>query len=175
MNTSTTLLARSLFLITLCSGLLSAIPSAATATATTGSAVTRTRIRSGLPDYSPAEHAKAETAQATATADDPDVIVLPAVTIQASLFRWIEEDSLFWRCAFYTELVKRELTTFDRSFLNRSTLPLFGVSKEARVRQACLERKNREFGRHVTDLARIVQLSDPQEAATLRASLRQWR
>lgn len=176
MNTSATMRARSFLLFTLCSGFLFAPPLTATAAETTESAAIRTSIRSVLPDYSPAEHAKAETARAAAAAiaSDPDVVVLPPMTVQATTLRWMEEDSLYRRGAFDKELVKRELSTFDRYFLNRFTLPLFGISKETRARQAYLERKNREFHRRVSDLARAVQAIDPAEAAALRACSAQF-
>jgi hypothetical protein len=166
-----------LLLATLSSVLFSSTPLPAAAAGLALSFDARSKIRSVLPDYSPAEHAKAETvrAAAAAIASDPDVVVLPPMTVQASTLRWMEEDSFYRRGAFDKELVKRELSTFDRCFLNRFTLPLFGISKEARACQAYLERKNREIHRRVSDLARAVQATDPAEAAALRACAVQWQ
>jgi len=39
------------------------------------------------------------------------------------------------------ELVKTYITPFDRYFLNRFTLPIFGISKEARARMMYEEDK----------------------------------
>ena len=60
-------------------------------------------------------------------------------------------------------------------FLNRFTLPLFGVTKEARARQAYLERKDRGFRRCFPGLACPVQATDQTDAAILRVCAAPWR
>ena len=149
-----------------------AAPIAAAAESTLSPAALE-KLRSVTSPYSPAQHARAEATKAAANSvlPDPDVVALPPVTVLAHTLRRLHEDSLYQHGAFDKELVKRELSTFDRCFLNRFTLPLFGISKEARARQAYLERKNREFYRHANDLARVAQLVNSDEAAALRASL----
>ena len=138
------------------------------------------KIRSLLPDYSPAEHARAEAAKAAeaaraaAATNDPDVVILPLLTVRERAVQRMEEEALYRQGAFDEELVKRELSAFDRYFLNRFTLPLFGISKEARARAAYLERKNREFNTRVRDLARAVAAVDRDEAVALRTALLPW-
>ena len=164
-----------LLLVTLGSVLFSSTQPAAAGEPTV-SFHARCEIRSVLPDYSVADHSRAEAAKAAAAslASDPDVVSMAPVTVQASTLCRLEEGSFYRRGAFDRELVKRELSTFDRCFLNRFTLPLFGVTKEARARQAYLERKDRGFRRCFPGLARPVQATDQTDAAILRVGAVPW-
>lgn len=139
-------------------------------------------VREQLPAYSPAEHDRAVTeeearaasrAAAKAAGDaDPDMVVLPAMTVEARAVQRMEEDSLYRRGEHDKELVKRELSAFDRSFLNRFTVPFIGVSKEARAREAYLARKNAEQQERMGRLARLVEADTPAEAREFRSVLR---
>lgn len=134
-----------------------------------------------LPAYSSEEHgrlaaeqetiAKAQEEAKAAAAADPDTVVLPAMTVLEKAMLRMEEDSLYRKGAFDKELVKRELTVFDRSFLNRYSVPIFGVSKESRAREAYLRRRNEEMQADYARLAALVAVDDPEEAAAFREDL----
>lgn len=134
-----------------------------------------------LPAYSSAEHerlvaaeeavAKAQAEAQAAAEADPDTVVLPPMTVLEKAMLRMEEDSLYRKGAFDEELVKRELTAFDRHFLNRYTLPIIGESKAARAREAYLRRRNEELQARYARLAALVAVDDPAEAAAFREDL----
>jgi hypothetical protein len=72
-------------------------------------------------------------------------------------------------------LVKKHLTAFDRLFLNRFTLPLFGIRKESRAReQEAVERTAKQLD----EVATILELTqqeqgDSEEAKKLRELYRE--
>ena len=139
-------------------------------------------VREKLPAYSAEEHArvvaeeeareKARAAARAAAAADPDLVVLPDMTVIEKAERRMAEESLYRKGAYDKELVKRELSAFDRYFLNRFTIPVLGVSKEARARQAYLDRKNSELQNRMARLNDLVSELDPAEAREFRAVLR---
>ena len=139
-------------------------------------------LRSKLPNYSPEEHARAvaakeaeekAAAEARAAAEaDPDLVVLPPMTVIEKTMRRMEEDSLYRKGAFDKELVRRELSEFDRYFLNRFTLPFVGVRKETRARESYLAKKNAEAQERYSRLNRMVAMLDKDEAREFRDVLR---
>lgn len=131
-------------------------------------------IRKRLPDYN---HEAAEAAREAAKAPSPDedVVVLPEMTVWERQQQKMAEEDLYKKGAFDEKLVKEELSEFDRSFLNRYRLPLFSVSNKVRARAIYLERKNREFNEGIKELSRTLELTDPEEAKRLRASLNGWK
>ncbi len=139
-------------------------------------------LRAKLPDYSPAEHdravaeeeakAKARAEALAAAAADPDLVILPDMTVMEKQQQRMAEESLYRKGAYDKELVKRELSEFDRYFLNRFTLPLIGISKEARAREAYLARKNAELQDRMARLNRMVAKLDEREAREFRDVLR---
>ncbi len=157
--------------------LLSATAAGATADESILSSPGCAKIRSVLPAYSASGSARlAASPAAPATVfHAPNFVLSSPVTAQAGIARRMAEESLYTRGAFDRELVKRELSVFDRCFLNRFTLPLVGISKEQRARAAYRERQVRHFRDQVTAFARIIQRTSPTEAAALRACLWQWQ
>jgi len=139
-------------------------------------------LRSRLPKYSPEEHAKAvaakeaeekAAAEARAAAEaDPDLVVLPPMTVIEKTMRRMEQDSLYRKGAFDKELARRELSEFDRCFLNRFTIPFVGVRKETRAREAYLAKKNAEAQERFSRLNRMVAMLDKDEAREFRDVLR---
>lgn len=129
----------------------------------------QSRVRENIPAYDPAIHAAEEARKAAqAVSPEDEVVVMPEMTVQDKSIRRMEEETLYKRGAWDKELVKRELSEFDRYFLNRYTLPLFGISKEQRARDAYIERKNREFKERLTNYADVLKTTDDQEAEALR-------
>ena len=163
--------------------LLAGLGSALSATVASGaddsalSPLLRARIHSTLPPFAPAATLRAAAVRAAPPTvfHRPNLVFSPPATARAEILRRMAEESLYERGAFDHELVKRELTRFDRCFLNRFTLPLVGVSREQRAREAYRERLARHFDDEVNAFARVLQSSDPTAAAGLRASLRQWQ
>lgn len=132
------------------------------------------RIREKLPDYN---HEAAEAARAAAEEPKPedDVFVLPEMTVIERQKQKLAEEDLYKKGLYDEQLVKRELSEFDRSFLNRYRLPFIGMSNKARARAIYLERKNREFRDSVKRVADNLALIDPEEAKKLRAELNGWK
>lgn len=129
------------------------------------------QVRAQLPAYDPAVRAAEERRLEEARKagfDEEEVVTLPELTVQEKSVRRMEEDTLYRRGAWDKELVKRELSEFDRFFLNRFTIPLFGISKEARARSAYLERKNREFNTRINEYADALESTAPSDAKALR-------
>lgn len=60
-------------------------------------------------------------------------------------------------------LVKKHLSILDRKVLNRFTLPLFGISKEARARHA---EAVEQSARRLTEISELVQLSQEGKKET---------
>lgn len=136
------------------------------------------RVAAKLPAFSEEAHTKAVAEEQTraaakaAAAQDPEVVVLPDMTVQEKAIQRMTEESLYRKGAYDKELVKRELSEFDRSILNRYTVPFLGVSKEARAREAYLARKNAELQDRLGRLNRMVAVLDPEEAREFRNVLR---
>jgi hypothetical protein len=132
------------------------------------------RILDKLPDY---DHEAAEAARKAAEPPGPDdeLVVLPEMTVMERQQQKMNEEDLYKRGLLDEQLVERELSNFDREFLNRYHLPFIGMSKEARAREIYLERKNREFRESVNRVAGTLAQTDPKEAKRLRAALNGWK
>jgi hypothetical protein len=160
-------------LMVLGSALLSTSSISVAADRITLSPETRGKLRSVLPHYTPTIAGRPDPGKARprALSRSPNVALSPRATVQERILRRMKADAFYEQGVFDRELVKRELSVLDRYFLNRFTLPLFGVSQETRARQAYLERQHRQFRNEVNAFARVVALTNPQEAASLRACL----
>ncbi len=136
------------------------------------------RVADKLPAFSEEAHAKAvaeeqaRTAAKAAAAEDPEIVVLPDMTVQEKAIQRMTEESLYRKGAYDKELVKRELSEFDRGFLNRYSIPFLGVSNEARAREAYLARKNAERQDRFSRLNHMTAVLDPAEAREFREVLR---
>ena len=135
---------------------------------------TTERILEKLPDY---DHEAAEAARKATEPPEPeeDVIVLPVMTVIERQQQKMNEEDLYKKGLLDDQLVEKELSDLDRSFLNRYRLPFLGMSKQARARALYLERKNREFQDSVKSVASTLALTDPEEAKRLRAALNGWK
>ena len=92
-----------------------------------------------LPVWSPPPAEKAE--KTPPPPPDPDVVQMAPVIVRDNRLPRIDEKEWLTPKALDDLLVKEYLTPFDREFLNRFTLPLFGISKEARARMMYEEDK----------------------------------
>jgi hypothetical protein len=92
-----------------------------------------------MPVWSPPPPEKAE--KAPPPPPDPHVVQMAPVIVKDNRLPRIDEKEWLTPKALDDLLVKEYLTPFDREFLNRFTLPLFGISKEARARMMYEEDK----------------------------------
>ena len=123
-----------------------------------------------LPKYD-RKAAEAARKAAETPEPDPDVIVLPGMTVIERQQMQMKEEDLYRHGYFDDKLVNEELSDFDRNFLNRFRIPIIGISNRQRAREKYLERKNREFREHVKDIANVLQTTNPAEAKRLREAL----
>ncbi len=98
------------------------------------------QLVAGVPPWAPPPPGKAPPA--TPPPPDPDVVPMEPVIVRGDrLPPRIDDKEWLTRKARADVLTKQYLSDFDRSFLNRFTLPLFGISKEARARMMYEEEK----------------------------------
>lgn len=97
-----------------------------------------------------------------------DVVQMSPVMVFADKLPRIDEKAWLTPKA-RDELLKKEyLSEFDRSFLNRYTLPIIGVSQEARARQMYEEDQRLRDMKSMQDQIDVLKKSDPQAARELQ-------
>jgi hypothetical protein len=98
---------------------------------------------------------------------DPDVVRMAPVIVKE--YRLPRTDDKEWLApkARDAALVKEYIPPFDRDFLNRFTLPIVGVSQEARARMMYEEDKRLQDLKWINDQIEQVKSQDPQEAKEL--------
>ncbi len=93
------------------------------------------QVSTQLPIWSPPKAKESSQLQPQpAAAADPDVVQMKPVVVSGDRLPRIEEKEWMTPKAWDGELVRQYLTDFDRNLLNRYTLPIFGMSPEARAR-----------------------------------------
>jgi hypothetical protein len=117
-----------------------------------------------LPKYSPPPPAKPKPAP------DPDVLELPKLTITQKKRPRLGEDVILTTKAFNEKLAKEKLSSLDRDFLNRFSLPSWfgGVSAAERAREEYNREKRAQMVEDVFALAKVVEVQDPEQAKALR-------
>lgn len=93
-------------------------------------------LRASLPAWKPQPPAVFVIPQPGAKRDAAgrEIIVLPQVTVHGPRPPRLHEDDFLTPKALDARLVKEELSDFDANFLNRFTLPIIGIPREARAR-----------------------------------------
>lgn len=122
------------------------------------------QLSSVLPKYVPL------AAPVAAKPVDPDMIELPKMTItQKKRPRLtLTEEVMMTPKGFNEKLAKENIGSFDRDFLNKFTLPFFGVSAEARAREEYDRKKRDELAADVLNLAKVAEVVDPEQAKAMR-------
>jgi hypothetical protein len=97
------------------------------------------------------------------------VVVLPRLIVRPRE-KETKEDAFLTPAAREAQWVKKHLSVFDRSFLNRFTLPLFGQSKESRAR---LAEKIEQSAHQLNEVADLLDVAgseerDPKEEKALQ-------
>ena len=103
-----------------------------------------------------------------AAESDPDVVELPKMTVKPRARPRLGQIDILGPKAFNEELAKKNLSAFDRSFLNKFTLPLFGTSAAERAREEYNIAQKQQFLSDVMTIARAAELTDPANAKALR-------
>lgn len=106
----------------------------------------------------------------SAVPTDPEVLHLKKVTVTPRKRPRLSDDAIMTTKAYNDKLAKERLSSLDRNVLNKFTLPSWmgGVSAAERAR----EERNRELrtqtANDVFNLAKVVEVSDPEQAKVLR-------
>lgn len=124
-----------------------------------------TELSIQLPAWSllPAE----KVDQAPPPPPDPDVVQMAPVIVKENRLPRVDEKEWLTPKALDAALVKEYLSDFDREILNRYTLPLYGVSKEARARMMYEEDKRLRDLQWINDQIDQLKKLDPQAAKEL--------
>ena len=123
------------------------------------------QIASAVPIWNPPPAQPA--APAPAPPPVPGEVRMAPFAVKESQLPRIE--SLNWMTpkAQDTQMVNQYITPFDRYFLNRFTLPIVGISKEARARLMYEEDKRLQDIHWINDEVEQTKLLDPEEAKEL--------
>ncbi len=99
---------------------------------------------------------------------DPDVVQMKPVIVQGQRLPRIDRTE--WLTPRGRELLlsKEYLSSLDRDFLNRYTLPIVGVSKEARARMMYEEDKRLRDMKWMSDQIDLAKKTDPAAARELQ-------
>jgi len=163
-----------LFLIALSPGLLADEASSGTPPKT--SARLTQEIRAGLPKFTPPAPTPAPAsppADEAAPPRDPDVVVLPKITVREK--RPPTNDPDLWlngravqqkaMAAYHDSMTPLEWA------LNSWYIPLFGAPPSVRAREYYADRKLADEADRLNSVIKAVGLTDPGEAAKLRNAL----
>ena len=124
------------------------------------------KLSSVLPKYAP------PPAPVAAKPVEPDVVELPKMTVtQKKRPRLtLTEEVMMTPKGFNEKLAKENLSSFDRNFLNKFSLPAWfsGQSAEQRAREEFRLKKNDELAKSVLELAKVTDVVDPEQAKALR-------
>jgi hypothetical protein len=124
---------------------------------------TANQVLSGVPAWNP----QAVEPAGKAPPAEPDIVRMDPLIVWGE--RLPKTDKLDWLTpeARDVVLVKTYITPFDRFFLNRFTLPIFGISKEARARTMYEEDKRLREMRWMNDEIDQIKRLDAKEAKAL--------
>ena len=113
--------------------------------------------------------ARAPGIQKTGTLD-PEVLELPKITVRQQPKPRVRlgEGTILGPKAFNEDLAKKNLSGFDRNFLNKFTLPLFGTSAADRAREDYNLAQKQQFQDDVSTIAKAAEQTDPAAAKALR-------
>ncbi len=122
------------------------------------------KLTAVLPKYAPPAPVEAKPANAP----NPDVLELPKVTVTQKKRPRLTPEVMMTNTAFNQKLAHDNLSVFDRDFLNKFTLPLFGISAEQRAREEYERQKRAQLIMDVNNIAKVAEQIDPAKAKALR-------
>lgn len=133
-----------------------------------------------LPKYAtpepekPAAAVTAPEAIGTPEAEtDPDVLHLNKVTVTPRKRPRLTDDVIMTTKAYNDKLARERLSSLDRNVLNKFTLPAWfgGVSAAERAREERNREQRTQMANDVFGLAKVVEISDPEQAKVLRDAM----
>ena len=121
-------------------------------------------LATALPKYEPPPAAK------PASPTDPEVVELPKMTVTQKKRPRLGDNVMMTPKAFNEKLANEKLSTFDRNFLNKYTLPTWfgGLSAADRARAEYDYEKKEALRSDVLHLAEVAEQVDPAQAKALR-------
>jgi hypothetical protein len=123
------------------------------------------QLSTQLPVWSPPP--AEQTEKAPPPPADPDVVQMDPVIVRENRLPRVDEKEWLTPKALDAALVKEYLTPFDRYFLNRFTLPIIGISQEARARMMYEEDKRLRDLQWINDQIDQMKKLDPEAAKEL--------
>jgi hypothetical protein len=124
----------------------------------------------GLPHYAPPapEPRQLDQPKPLDANTDPDVLVLPKMTVKQKPRPRLSPEVVYDKQAFGDILAKQKFTQLDQ-VLNKFTLPLFGRSIAERALEEHEREKKKEMNDSVNNLAKVLEAGgDAAEAKALR-------
>jgi hypothetical protein len=97
---------------------------------------------------------------------NPDVLVLPKVTVKPRPRPRLNDNTILGPEAFNEQLAKEKFNSFDRNFLNKFSI--FGMTPEQRAREEYDREKKAELQSDVEHMAQVREVVDPAQAKVLR-------
>lgn len=122
----------------------------------------------GLPTYTPPP--PPEPRKLDQPAEDPDVLVLPTMTVKQKPRPRLNAGIVHSRLDHGNLLAKQKFTHLDQA-LNKFTLPLFGQSLAERALDEHEREKNQALTLDVLNLSKALEAADPAEAKALKEAL----
>jgi hypothetical protein len=130
----------------------------------------RANLLPGLPSYAPPAPAEPKKLDQPNTAADPDVLVLPKMTVKQKPRPRLNADIVYAPKDLGNLLAKQKFSQLDQA-LNKFTLPLFGQSIAERALEEHEREKKRSITADVLNIANAVEQSDPEEAKSLKKAV----
>ncbi len=130
------------------------------------SAQIRAEIAGQLPAWSP----QAAASEPPPPPADSDVVQMAPVIVKGNVLPRTEAMDWLTSHGQDVKLEKQYLSSFDRNFLNRFTLPIVGISPEARARMMYEEDKRLQDLRWMDDQINDIKKADPTAARELEAA-----
>jgi hypothetical protein len=149
---------------------VAATPAPAPAAATPATDEVARQLAATLASIREQSVARAPENQKEAAPVDPDVLELPKMTVKQQPKPRVRlgEGSILGPKAFNEDLAKKNLSTLDRSILNKFTLPLFGTSAADRAREDYNIAQKQQFMSDVLTISKAAEQTDPAAAKALR-------
>ena len=101
---------------------------------------------------------------------DPDVLELPKVIVTQKRRPRLNDQVMMTTKAFNEKLAKEKLSSFDRNFLNKFSLPAWfsGVSAAERAREEYDREQRAQLVSDVARMAKVAEQIDPAQAKAMQ-------
>jgi hypothetical protein len=127
-----------------------------------------TNLLPGMPVFAPPPPPAPKPIDQPAT--DPDVLVLPKMTVKQKPRPRLNADIVYAQKDLGNLLAKQKFTQLDQA-LNKFTLPLFGQSIAERALEEHRREKKQALTEDVLNLSNAIKESDPEGAKALEKAI----